>query len=441
MEKKQENDDYSFMQEQIKKRPINKKKLLKKTFTTGAMAIMFGIVASLAFILLEPVFTKLVSPKEEKPAISLQEINLPEEQNEVLPENMIQDEHELEEKDKPQADPEPMISSVQKAELEIEDYQKMYGKLAGLAEEVGQSMVVVNGFSSDVDWFSNVYEKKSSVSGLLIADNGTDVYIISNYSYLSSATDIDVEFATGECLSGSIVSYDKATNIAVIAVPMGTISYPTRQSLTYANLGNSNSGNKAGDVVVALGDPMGYSSSVGYGIITSVGTPVNAVDRNYKLITTDIYGSRNAEGYLINTKGQIIGIINQKYNNSDLGNQISAIGISECKGLIEDLSNQTPRPYLGVTMAEITDQAKENGIPQGVFVRKVEMNSPAMEVGIAPGDIITQIGDTPVFSLDEAQMALKILEPEKEADIVVMRATKDAYKAVPVTVTLGTKTE
>ena len=257
MEKKQENDDYSFMQEQIKKRPINKKKLLKKTFTTGAMAIMFGIVASLAFILLEPVFTKLVSPKEEKPAISLQEINLPEEQNEVLPENMIQDEHELEEKDKPQADPEPMISSVQKAELEIEDYQKMYGKLAGLAEEVGQSMVVVNGFSSDVDWFSNVYEKKSSVSGLLIADNGTDVYIISNYSYLSSATDIDVEFSTGECLSGSIVSYDKATNIAVIAVPMGTISYPTRQSLTYANLGNSNSGNKAGDVVVALGDPMG----------------------------------------------------------------------------------------------------------------------------------------------------------------------------------------
>ena len=126
---------------------------------------MFGIVASLVFILLEPVFTKLVSPKEEKPEISLQEINLPEEKNEVLPENMIQDEHELEEKDKPQADPEPMISSMQKAELEIEDYQKMYGKLAGLAEEAGQSMVVVNGFSSDVDWFSNVYEKKSSVSG------------------------------------------------------------------------------------------------------------------------------------------------------------------------------------------------------------------------------------------------------------------------------------
>ena len=71
MEKKQENDDYSFMQEQIKKRPINKKRLVKRAFTTGALAIMFGTIASLVFFLLEPVLTKLVSPKEEKQTISL----------------------------------------------------------------------------------------------------------------------------------------------------------------------------------------------------------------------------------------------------------------------------------------------------------------------------------------------------------------------------------
>ena len=63
MEKKQENGDYSFMQEQIKKRPINKRKLIKRTITTGALAIMFGVIASLVFILLEPTLTKLVSPK------------------------------------------------------------------------------------------------------------------------------------------------------------------------------------------------------------------------------------------------------------------------------------------------------------------------------------------------------------------------------------------
>ena len=66
MEKKQENDDYSFMQEQIKKRPINKRKLIKRAFTTGAMAIMFGIIASLGVYFAGTALTKLVSPKEEK---------------------------------------------------------------------------------------------------------------------------------------------------------------------------------------------------------------------------------------------------------------------------------------------------------------------------------------------------------------------------------------
>ena len=388
MEKKQENDDYSFMQEQIKKRPINKRKLIKRTITTGALAIMFGVIASLVFILLEPTLTKLVSPKEEKPTISLPDTTLPEEVNEVLPEDMIQDQQELDEKDKPAEPTLPIMSSIQKTDLEIEDYQKLYGKLSSLAEETKQGMVTVTGSSSDVDWFSNVYEKKSSVSGIMVADNGTDVFIVTNYSYLSTAEEIDVTFPTGEVIQATPVAHDKATNIMILSIPVSYVPKDENGEITYATLGNSNVGNHLGDVVLAIGDPMGYSDSLGYGIITSLGTPINTTDHNYKLITTDIYGSKNAEGYLINTKGQVIGIINQKYNNNDLGNQISAIGISELKHLIEDLSNGVERTSLGITMVEITPQAIENGIPEGAFVRKVELDSPAMEVGIAAGDII-----------------------------------------------------
>ena len=391
MEKKQENDDYSFMQEQIKKRPINKRKLIKRTFTTGALAIMFGVIASLVFILLEPTLTKLVSPKEEKPTISLPDTTLPEEVNEVLPEDMIQDQQELDEKDKPSEPTLPIMSSIQKTDLEIEDYQKLYGKLSSLAEDTKQGMVTVTGSSSDVDWFSNVYEKKSSVSGIMVADNGTDVFIVTNYSYLSTAEEIDVTFPTGEVIQATPVAHDKATNIMILSIPVSYVPKDEEGEITYATLGNSNVGNHLGDVVLAIGDPMGYSDSLGYGIITSLGTPINTTDHNYKLITTDIYGSKNAEGYLINTKGQVIGIINQKYNNNDLGNQISAIGISELKHLIEDLSNDVERTFLGITMVEITPQAIENGIPEGAFVRKVELDSPAMEVGIAAGDIIVAL--------------------------------------------------
>lgn len=441
MEKKQENDDYSFMQEQIKKRPINKRKLIKRTFTTGALAIMFGVIASLVFILLEPTLTKLVSPKEEKPTISLPDTTLPEEVNEVLPEDMIQDQQELDEKDKPAEPSLPIMSSIQKTDLEIEDYQKLYGKLSSLAEDTKQGMVTVTGSSSDVDWFSNVYEKKSSVSGIMVADNGTDVFIVTNYSYLSTAEEIDVTFPTGEVIQATPVAHDKATNIMILSIPVSYVPKDEEGEITYATLGNSNVGNHLGDVVLAIGDPMGYSDSLGYGIITSLGTPINTTDHNYKLITTDIYGSKNAEGYLINTKGQVIGIINQKYNNNDLGNQISAIGISELKHLIEDLSNDVERTFLGITMVEITPQAIENGIPEGAFVRKVELDSPAMEVGIAAGDIIVALDGSKMGSAAEVEESLRKYKPEDEVPLTLLRSAGEEYKEINVTVKLGLRTE
>ena len=439
IEKKQETDDYSFMQEQIKKRPINKKKLIKRTFTTGALAIMFGVIASLVFILLEPALTKLITPKEEKVKISLPDNTLPEEVNEVLPENMIQEQEELDEKEKSSEKVTPIASAIQKAELEIEDYQKLYGKLSDVADGISPSMVVVTGSSSEMDWFSNIYEKKSSVSGLIVADNGTELYLITNYSFLSSATNFDVVFATGETCKGTLVAYDKATNIMVLSVPLSEIE--NRDGIANAVLGNSNVANYIGDVVIAVGDPMGYSNSVGYGVITSIGSPITTTDHNYKLITTDIYGSRNAEGYLLNTKGQVIGVLNQKYNNSDLSNQISAIGISELKRLIEDLSNQVERPYMGVTLAEITPQAVENGIPQGAFVRKVEMDSPAMEVGIVPGDIIVEMKGREIITAAAAEELLRECKVGEEVNLTILRLSGQSYKEARVTVTIQAKTE
>ncbi len=333
----------------------------------------------------------------------------------------------------------PIASAIQKAELEIDDYQKLYGKLSGVAEKFGESMVVVTGYSSDVDWFSNVYEKKSSVSGLVVADNGSEFFIITNYSYLSSATDFDIVFADGESGKGTLVAYDRATNIMVLSVPFSEIGDP--EGITSAVLGNSNVGNHIGDVVIAVGDPMGYSQSVGYGILTSIGTPIMTTDHNYKLLTTDIYGSRNAEGYLINTKGQVIGVLNQKYNNSDLSNQISAIGISELKRLIEDLSNQAERPYMGVTLAEITPQAMENGIPKGAFVKKVEMDSPAMEVGIVPGDILVEMEGRKIGSAAEAEELLRDCKIGEEVNLTILRLSGQEYKDAEVAVTITAKSE
>ena len=89
-----ENDDYTFLQEQIKDRPINKKRLFRQSLTTILLAVIFGLVACVTFMLLEPVIEKWITPAETEKEIP--EMTLPEEKEEIRPENMILDEEDLE---------------------------------------------------------------------------------------------------------------------------------------------------------------------------------------------------------------------------------------------------------------------------------------------------------------------------------------------------------
>ena len=86
----EQNQDSDFMIEKIKERPLNKKKLLRRTLTTASMAVIFGLIACLTFLILEPVFNNWLYP-EQKP----EKVELPEETDEILPEDMlVQDEPE-----------------------------------------------------------------------------------------------------------------------------------------------------------------------------------------------------------------------------------------------------------------------------------------------------------------------------------------------------------
>ena len=77
-------NDFEFLQEKIKERPINKKRLLKRTIITASMAVLFGLLACLSFLLLEPVLNNWLYPEEEPEVVTF-----PQEQNEMLPEDML----------------------------------------------------------------------------------------------------------------------------------------------------------------------------------------------------------------------------------------------------------------------------------------------------------------------------------------------------------------
>lgn len=423
-----ESDDYQFLQEKIKERPVNRKKLLKNTLMTLGFAVIFGAVACATFILLEPVLGNLISKGENKTVVVL-----PPEDDEMLPEDMIWADDELEE------DGQSNISNaVSTVELQATDLQVLYDKMCLIANEAQKSMVVVTGRTSDVDWFSTNYERQTRSSGLLVADNGKEYLFLSNYNAVVKASRIFVTFCDGTEVEATLKSYDKSIGKAIVAVEMNAVPKQTKDAISYAKLSSSNVNCEPGRVVMAIGNPMGYQNSLGFGVITSSGNPVSVVDGSYKLITTDIIGSAQASGVLINMSGRVIGIIDQSFMGDELGNQICAIGISELRKKIESLSNVDPIPYLGLKVSDVTKVAQEEfKVPNGAYVTEVMMDSPAMNVGTRKGDVITAINDVIVTSVYDYVSELSSCKPGDEITITVMRQSVEGYKEVNLKVVLS----
>ena len=424
-----------FLRETIKQKPVNKKKLLRRTLITVAMAVVFGLVACFTFLVLEPVISNRLYPEEEP-----EEVRFPEETvtEEMKPEDMIVEEEqdEPEEIVQTELDDEQIEELLSQVQFSLSDYQLLYEEMADLAKQVGRAVVTVTSVVSDVDWFNDIYENEASASGIIVANNGQSILILVSAGTLNGAESIIVTFCNQVRVNAELVQRDVATDLAILSVPLVDIEEETMDVIDIASLGSSNNSNLLGAPVMALGSPMGTSGSVCYGVVTSMGTVVDQADSAYKIITTDIYGSRNATGVLFNMRGMVIGIIDTINTSNDMGNLLTAYGITELKRTIEKMSNDKERAYLGIHGADVPrDAGEELDIPEGAYVRAIEMDSPAMAAGIQSGDVVIQIDETSITTYNNLLDVLYNSNPEDTLTFTLMRQGRE----MNATVTLGTR--
>lgn len=443
MEDNRNQDNTDFMKETIKQRPLNRRKLVRRTLLTAAMAVVFGMVACFTFLLLEPVISNKLYPEEEPQTVVLVEET---EENEVLPEDMIVDESQMHPTPTPEPSPEPAVLADEQiakflSEIEIgsEDYIALFSNMKETAREACKSVVTVVGVTSDVGWLVSEYESEGAVAGAVVADNGKELLILANVSSIREADSLKVIFNDGEEYQASIKKSDSNTGLAVISVFKSAMKSSTLENTGTVVLGTSGS-NLVGSPVVALGRPIGTEGSLCYGNITSTGNPIRLPDSNYKYLTTDIYGSSNASGILINLRGQVVGLIDMAYNSPDMENLISAIGISDLKKLVESLSNDKEIAYFGVYGVDVTEEANEElGVPLGAYITEIDMDSPAMDAGIQSGDVITQINETEVANYQDLVKALLSAQPESAISIRLMRQGPENYMEMETGAVLGKK--
>ena len=186
MAEPEKNPQSDFMMEKIKERPVNKKKLLRRTVTTVAMAVIFGMIACVTFLTLEPVISNLLYPEEKPDAVIF-----PEEQEEISPEDMLVE-------DAPTPSIQEAVESVILEDEQIQkildeivldknNYAQLYNALYEYSTILSEYMVEVTAVSSNEDWLSDTYEKEGKTYGVVIANNGREYLILTDRNTVKQA--------------------------------------------------------------------------------------------------------------------------------------------------------------------------------------------------------------------------------------------------------------
>ncbi len=276
-------------------------------------------------------------------------------------------------------------------------------------------------------------------SGFAILFNGEKL-VITNQHVIANADTITVTDINGDTWDATVVGSDDVLDVAVLRLQGDTTPLAT------ATLGNSDNV-ELGDWAIAIGSPLGLSQTVTMGIISATNRDIekpSGVGTYTDLIQTDAaINPGNSGGPLVNAAGQVIGINTMIARSTSDGISVEGInfaisinGITNIlPGLIETGSIQ--RGWLGVQHTAITsDSASTYGIDPnqtGTLVVSVFPGDPADVAGIQEGDVIVQVGDTPITNSDDLNTAIGALTAGTTVDIGIIRAGQP----MTLSVTLG----
>lgn len=226
-------------------------------------------------------------------------------------------------------------------------------------------------------------------SGFVITEDG---YILTNYHVIDGANSIKVTFSDGKEYTATYVGGEEANDIAVIKVEA--------TGLTPVVIGSS-SDMLVGEQVTTIGNPLGeLTFSETTGIISALDRTITMSDGNkMNMIQTDCaINSGNSGGALFNLYGEVIGITNAKYSGSSgsgasIDNIGFAIPINSVRSIVDSIIEKgyVAKPYIGVMVADVSDEAKNYGTPAGAAVASVTEGGPADKAGLQTNDIITAV--------------------------------------------------
>lgn len=400
--------DYNYEQNQEPKK--KEKKKMPKLIKVISLALVFGIVASVAFQATNLVADRFLGTTENRE-----------------------------------------VKSVDNTKISQSTGETAKSDIASIAEEVMPSVVSITNLSVQQvqSFFGGIQEQesKSVGSGIIISQNDSELLIITNNHVVEGNETLTVSFVDEESVEAQVKGTDAAKDLAVIAVQTKEIKDTTMDQIKVAALGNSDQ-LQVGESVIAIGNALGYGQSVTSGIVSATGRELDGIDE--KLIQTDAaINPGNSGGALLNANGEVVGINTAKVATDTVEGMGYAIPISSVSDIIENLMNQETKTkvseaeqgQLGIQGVDVTaDSSEMYNMPTGVYVSEVIAGGGAKKAGITKGSVITGINGTSIDAMQALKEQLQYYRAGETVKITVATPEKNGeYAKRDVEVTLGKK--
>ena len=254
-------------------------------------------------------------------------------------------------------------------------------------------------------------------SGVIVRGDG---YILTNHHVIDKADEVTVELTDGRSFKAKVVGSDAPSDLAVLKIE--------GDNLKTLTLGDSD-GVRVGDVVLAVGNPLGVGQTVTMGIVSAKGRATGVGDGSFEdFIQTDApINQGNSGGALVNTRGELVGINSQILTPT--GGNIGigfAIPANMARHVMTELvqHGEVRRAMLGVTIQPVTsDIARSLGLDtvRGALVNSVSPGGPADKGGLKRGDVITAVNGEAVKDTNALRNEVSSLEPGSTARVTVVR--------------------